>query len=115
MTFYVAVLVMFFTSFEQTFMTLALVDVTSRIGLTGIDEAEKYIRDMVRFSKGLWHIVMHTWFCRLRMGRSMLALTSWQGWCPSKRTQRIMTAYSQPCTWTPSYLLAWHWRESLVP
>ena len=35
--------------FVQTFMTLGLVDVSSRVGLTGPQEAEKYIRDMVCF------------------------------------------------------------------
>ena len=34
-------------SCAQTFMTLGLSDVSTRVGLTGTQEAEKYIRDMV--------------------------------------------------------------------
>ena len=34
--------------FIQTFMTVGLADVSSRIGLSSEQEAEKYIRDMVR-------------------------------------------------------------------
>lgn len=34
-------------SCAQTFMTLGLSDVSTRVGLTGMQEAEKYIRDMV--------------------------------------------------------------------
>ncbi len=36
-----------FLPYNQTFMTLGLVDVASRVGLAGTDKAEKYIRDMV--------------------------------------------------------------------
>ena len=34
-------------NFMQTFMTVGLADVSSRIGLGSEQEAEKYIRDMV--------------------------------------------------------------------
>jgi hypothetical protein len=41
--------------FVQTFMTVGLADVSSRIGLSSEQEAEKYIRDMVRWSLYLAH------------------------------------------------------------
>lgn len=36
----------------QTFMTLGLADVSARVGLRSVAEAEKYIRDMVHIGGG---------------------------------------------------------------
>ena len=82
--------------FLQTFMTLPLVDVSTRVGLSGAQQAESYIRNMVSCKQRCilpTRVVAATQFLlRLKMEKCMQAWTSREGWCHLLKTQKTMTA-----------------------